>query len=66
MGGRTKVDRTNDREMWIREVSDSRLQAYERLLDSSAAGVRVEGDRRSGDQQTYFRDLIQREKERRS
>lgn len=71
MGGRSGFPRGResepmrpDRELWVSEVSDSRLQSYSRMLSSSAAPVRLDGSPRisKGD---YFKDLIQSEKKRR-
>lgn len=47
------------------EVSNERLTAYERMLSSGGAGVRMSGDSR-GDGGQYFRELIARERERRA
>lgn len=68
MGGRSERDPPPlaDREKWITEVSNERLSMYERMLSSpDAARVREDGSarRESG---AYFRDLIQRERERRN
>jgi hypothetical protein len=69
MGGRADRggdNETPERELWIQEVSDSRLTKYERMLASPIASrVRVDGEARAFGG-AYFRDLIQRERERRS
>lgn len=54
-----------ERERWISEVSSGRLDRYERMLKTSGARHRLDGGSR-GDQGAYFRDLIAREKSRRS
>lgn len=65
MGGRSDKRRTSESSDWIREVSNSRLEAYSRLTVSAGFDSRATGDKRTHDQQLYFRDLVQREKERR-
>lgn len=65
MGGRTMRRLTSESADWIKEVSNKRLEAYSRLTVSGGFNLRADGDRRSHDQQMYFRDLVQREKERR-
>lgn len=71
MGGRsardTLKDDLHDYEGWIREVSDSRLASYERMLASpSAATVRADGETyRSRDTRNTFRDLLAKERLRR-
>lgn len=63
MGGR---DQTRpEREAWVTQVSTSRLQAYERLMDSGGAVVRSDGSARTALQQEYFRDLVRSELDRR-
>lgn len=65
MGGRDRQKpKLADRENWITEVSDSRLNKYIRMLSSSVAPVRLDGSTRiiGG---KYFRDLVEREKDRR-
>lgn len=66
MGGRGERREFADRETWIQDVSDSRLDQYERMLDSAGRVQRVDGDSRSTGTQSYFRDLIERERSRRS
>lgn len=66
MGGRAERQQLADRETWIKDVSDSRLQSYERMLLSSVADTRVDGADRTIGQKSYFADLIQRERARRS
>lgn len=69
MGGRTerKERETPDRELWIREVSEQRLARYELMLTSGGRVHRVDGATlRSNDTQSYFRDLITRERNRRN
>lgn len=69
MGGRTerKERETPDRELWIRDVSEQRLSRYERMLDSGGRVHRSDGATlRSNDTQSYFRDLITRERNRRN
>jgi len=59
MGGRKHAPLRADREMWIEEVSDSRLKRYERMIVSAVKDQRVDGSaRRFPD---YFRDLVQSE-----
>lgn len=68
MGGRADREppALTEREVWITEVSTERLTMYERMLASpEAARVRVDGSGR-GDAGNYFRDLIQRERDRRA
>lgn len=71
MGGRSQFGESRereslaDREMWIREVSDSRLQAYDRLTTSGGFGERSNGDVRHRETQSYFSGLVQAEKKRR-
>lgn len=68
MGGRTEREKRHEfaeRELWIQQVSESRLSAYERMLDSGGKVVRIDETARSRDQQGYFRDLIKRERNRR-
>ncbi len=68
MGGRVERPEfaLDERELWITEVSDQRLSGYERMLASpDASRVRVDGSGRD-DAGMYFRDLIARERERRS
>jgi hypothetical protein len=66
MGGRTMREdrRSPDREQWIREVSDARLHRYEKLMMSQAAPYRLDGAKRV-DQGGYFRDLLNKEINRR-
>jgi hypothetical protein len=69
MGGRSessvrKKELIPDREQWIQDVSDTRLAAYERLMESSAAPVRLDGSARI-DKGDYFRDLVAKEVSRR-
>lgn len=66
MGGRSDRQQLADRETWIKDVSDSRLQSYERMLLSSVSGNRLDGTDRTSGQKSYFADLIQRERSRRS
>lgn len=68
MGGRYLAGKDRDgpdREKWIQEVSDSRLAGYERLMSGGGTRYRSDGSNR-GDGGAYFRDLIAREKARRS
>ncbi len=68
MGGRTEREQRHEfaeRELWIQQVSESRLASYERMLDSGGKVVRIDQSGRSRDQQAYFRDLIERERNRR-
>jgi len=70
MGGRdvsgsgSTEDRLPEREEWIREVSDARLDRYDRLMDSISAPYRSDGQKRI-DSGSYFRDLVDNEKRRR-
>lgn len=64
MGGRTKAPEYTDREAWVMEVSDSRLQRYEKMLRSRGAPRRLDDSLRRGSG-AYFSDLIFREKVRR-
>lgn len=68
MGGRAEREpfALREAEIWITEVSAERLTIYERMLSSpEAARVRADGSGRA-DAGNYFRDLIQRERERRA
>lgn len=66
MGGREKAPEHADREAWIMEVSDTRLERYERMLRSRGADRRLDGTPRVGSMSgLYFADLVQREKVRR-
>lgn len=71
MGGRSafgdqrKRESRADREMWIREVSDSRLRAYDRLTVSGGFDERANGDVRHRETQSYFSGLVQSEMKRR-
>jgi hypothetical protein len=68
MGGRTQVRqerRRSESADWIREVSDDRLKAYQRVLSSSAKNVRADGSSRSVGAQSYFSDLLSSELSRR-
>jgi hypothetical protein len=62
MGGREKEPEVPEHENWITEVSDTRLDAYEKMLLSRGADYRVDGRMRDKD---YFADLVDREKKRR-
>ncbi|MDR1934973.1 MAG: hypothetical protein LBS49_05250 [Candidatus Accumulibacter sp.] len=68
MGGRSELNQQEklipDRERWIQDVSDQRLAAYERLMQSAAAPVRLDGSARIGKGE-YFRDLVSKEVSRR-
>ena len=70
MGGRDQVRKHHelvpDRELWIQEVSDSRLSTYERMISSSRKVHRADGSFRDSNQRAYFADLISRERARRS
>lgn len=65
MGGRGDKPQFADRESWISQVSDSRLEQYGRMLDSGGRDHRISGESRSVGSQQYFRDLIERERSRR-
>jgi hypothetical protein len=68
MGGRDQSRREcqiPDREKWILDVSNSRLDSYRKMLLSSGKVRRVNSSPRSVDQQAYFADLIAREMSRR-
>lgn len=65
VGGRTRRDEYPDRESWITEVSDQRLEQYRQLTYASGFNQRIDGASRSGGQQSYFTDLIERERARR-
>lgn len=70
MGGRAQElegDRLDDREAWIAEVSDSRLDRYAAMTRSAGAARRVDGTPRltTREGRTYFSDLIDRERMRR-
>lgn len=70
MGGRANrpdVDKQEfaDREVWIQEVSDARLARYERMIAGSGREERIDGAARMHGTQEYFRDLVQRERQRR-
>lgn len=69
MGGRDrdrggKDEQAPDREAWIMSVSDSRLNAYSRMSASAGAASRLDGSPRA-DGGSYFRSLVDRERERR-
>jgi hypothetical protein len=68
MGGRDQRrddKKIPDREQWVREISDSRLLNYRRMLLSAGKVERLDGSPRTADQQAYFTDLIAREMSRR-
>ena len=54
-----------EREQWIGDVSSERLDRYERMLSTPGAGHRLDGSSR-GDGGSYFLNLIERERARRS
>jgi hypothetical protein len=62
--GRRQYD-FSDREEWIKDVSDKRLEQYESMLSHGPKPFRLDGSGRV-DQGQYFADLIRREKSRRS
>lgn len=64
MGGRTKR-KLPERETWITEVSNSRLERYSAMLQSGGAVQRIDGSVRTLGQQDYFGDLVSREIARR-
>lgn len=63
MGGRKVSEGHNDRDAWIRDVSDKRLRRYERMIVSSVKGTRVDGSVRAFPE--HFRGLVQGEIKRR-
>lgn len=70
MGGRISENKEHllsDRENWITDVSDDRLDQYDRMMRSAGASHRQDGTPRdsSPSGQRYFADLINREKTRR-
>jgi len=54
-----------ERERWIWEISEERLEGYRRMLDSAGAGHRVDGSAR-GDGGDYFKGLVDKETARRA
>lgn len=65
MGGRRKSESHSDRNDWIKEVSDARLQAYKNTMATAHANRRVDGSARSDSTRVFFRDLIDQEISRR-
>lgn len=68
MGGRSprELERLDsDSSAWIRELSDTRLQSYDRLTTSAGFGSRADGSPRAHEQQSYFAGLVSSEKARR-
>jgi hypothetical protein len=69
MGGRTQVRqerRRSESADWIREVSDDRLKAYQRVLASNVTrNIRADGAPRSAGSQSYFSGLLSDELSRR-
>lgn len=68
MGGRAPREMEpldSQSSLWIREVSDSRLKAYDRLTTSAGFGARADGSSRITEQQQYFSGLVGGEMTRR-
>lgn len=68
MGGRrsSSLDRHSDRNDWIKEVSDSRLRAYKNTMATAHSKRRLDGSARTESTRLFFRDLIEKEIDRRS
>lgn len=69
MGGRDSSKRRlemSERLEWIQQVSEDRLDRYERMLASSGNTVRRDGKTpRTDDTRQYFSSLIRGERQRR-